>query len=110
MEALEVPMEIVRNPMQAMRDVDTSYSKEFVGGTLGFIAGQIAGNLVKKKSATDGLGISSVLSGGLGFILWHGLAGLVVSQDTASYVATGMVIFGGYYTASYGMPAMSTSA
>ncbi len=110
MEALQVPMEIVRNPVQAMRDVDDSYGKEFVGGALGYLAGMVAGNLVNKKSATTGLGVGAVISGGVGFIMWHALAGLVVSQDTASYVATGLVVYTGYYIGSYGMPAMSTSA
>jgi hypothetical protein len=108
MEALQVPMEIVRNPMQAMRDVDTSYSKEFVGGALGYVAGLVVGNLMKKKSATDSVGISSVLIGGVGFIVVHGVVSMFASEDTAAYVATASALLSGYSTtAGYSIGSMS---
>lgn len=96
MDALQVPMEIVRNPMQAMRDVDTSYSKEFVGGALGYNAGIVLGNLMNRQTVTSGMGISSVLYGGILFIVTHAIVGMVASEDTAAYVATAGSIFTGY--------------
>lgn len=103
-------MEIVRNPVQAMRDVDTSYSKEFVGGALGYNAGIVLGNLVNKQSVTSGMGISSVLYGGILFIVTHAIVGMVASEDTAAYVATASSIFTGYKsTTSGGMMIMSST-
>lgn len=103
-------MEIVRNPVQAMRDVDTSYSKEFVGGALGYNAGIVVGNLVNKQTVTTGMGISSVLYGGIMFIVVHAIVGMVASEDTAAYVATVGSIFTGYKSTTSSGVSISMSA